>query len=48
MSLALDNGGSPNWRLGHFKYMGFILHLVQAASEKSRSTRKGSLQTIMP
>lgn len=36
-----------NWRLGHFKYMGFILRLVQAAQEKSRSTRKGNLYPIM-
>jgi hypothetical protein len=37
-----------NWRLGHFKYMGFTLHLVQAAQEKSRSTRKGNLNPIIP
>jgi hypothetical protein len=48
MWLALNLGGSPNWRVGHFKYLEFILHLVQAAPEKSLSTRKGNLQPIMP
>jgi hypothetical protein len=48
MSLAFTLGGPPNWRLGHFKYMGFVLHLAQAAPEKNRSTKKGNLHPIMP
>jgi hypothetical protein len=31
-----------NWRLGHFKYMGFTLHLVQAAQEKAAQPERAT------
>jgi hypothetical protein len=34
MSLAFTLGGAPNWRLGYFRNMEFVLHLVQAAPKK--------------